>query len=211
MFGDSVEVRVLADPERASHMVQIQRQIGTSGAWTTVRTDTRRRSTPTSTTCRGSGGTPRSVPGHPRRAGRHPGGQRGPYGNADRAAAAGQQCDGRRRAPSPRSAARADWDPACATTHLTFDTADGLWRATLTLPAGELRWKVAINDSWTSTTAPAALRGLNITFTVPAGGARVTFVWDQMTQIATAYGQLMPAPLPHVSRLKTASEGPRRP
>ena len=38
VFGE-IEVRVLADPERATHVVRIQRREGTSGPWTTVRTD----------------------------------------------------------------------------------------------------------------------------------------------------------------------------
>ena len=41
-----------------------------------------------------------------------------------------------------------DWDPACAASHLTFDTTDGLWKGTWTLPAGDYEWKVAINDTW---------------------------------------------------------------
>ena len=42
----------------------------------------------------------------------------------------------------------ADWNPACADTHLTFDTTDGQWHGTWTLPAGNYEWKVAINDAW---------------------------------------------------------------
>ena len=38
VFG-TIEVRVVADPERGSHVVRIQRREGTSGPWTTVRTD----------------------------------------------------------------------------------------------------------------------------------------------------------------------------
>jgi alpha-amylase len=41
-----------------------------------------------------------------------------------------------------------DWDPACATTHLTFDTDDGLWKGTFALPAGSYHYKVAIDNSW---------------------------------------------------------------
>ena len=29
-----------------------------------------------------------------------------------------------------------DWDPACATTHLTYDAADGVWQGTFSLTAG---------------------------------------------------------------------------
>jgi hypothetical protein len=41
---------------------------------------------------------------------------------------------------------------------------------------------VAINDSWTVSYG-AGGGGNNIALTVPAGGADVTFVWDQMTKI----------------------------
>ena len=37
----------------------------------------------------------------------------------------------------------ADWDPACDASDLTFDTSDGLWKKTVTLPAGDYEWKVA--------------------------------------------------------------------
>jgi hypothetical protein len=79
-----------------------------------------------------------------------------------------------------------DWDPACATTHLTFEPEEptGVWRATFTLPAGDYNYKVAINDSWTVSYG-AGGGGDDITFTVPAGGADVTFEWDQITHIAT--------------------------
>ena len=29
-----------------------------------------------------------------------------------------------------------DWDPACATTHLTYDAGDDVWQGTFSLPAG---------------------------------------------------------------------------
>ena len=59
-----------------------------------------------------------------------------------------------------------------------------MWRATFTLPAGSYNYKVAINDSWTVSYG-AGGGGDNITLTVPAGGADVTFEWDQFTHIAT--------------------------
>src|SRR6478735_4291278 len=42
-----------------------------------------------------------------------------------------------------------DWQPGCAATHLAFDTSDGRWHGTFTLPAGSYEWKVATNDAWT--------------------------------------------------------------
>ena len=41
-----------------------------------------------------------------------------------------------------------DWDPACATTHLTYDASDDVWQGTFTLPAGSYEYKAALNDAW---------------------------------------------------------------
>jgi alpha-amylase len=84
----------------------------------------------------------------------------------------------------------ADWDPACAASHLTFDTNDGLWKGTFNLPPnppGEnYEYKVAINDSWdVNYGAGGAAGGSNIPLTVPTGTTSVTFVWDQVTHVVT--------------------------
>ena len=50
--------------------------------------------------------------------------------------------------------------------------------------AGTYEYKVAINDSWTVSYG-ANGGGDNITLTVPAGGADVTFTWDQMSHVAS--------------------------
>jgi hypothetical protein len=51
------------------------------------------------------------------------------------------------------------WDPACAGSHLTFNTNNGLWEAKFQIPAGEYEYKVAIDDSWDCTrTIVAATR-----------------------------------------------------
>ena len=89
--------------------------------------------------------------------------------------------------PSPRSTPEGDWDPACAASHLDFDTNDGLWKGTFTIPAGTYEWKVAINDSWdVNYGAGGAAGGSNLPLVVPAGGASVTFVWDQVSKIPSA-------------------------
>ena len=52
---------------------------------------------------------------------------------------------------------------------------------------GDLAWKVAINNSWdVNYGAGGAAGGSDIRLVVPAGGASVTFVWDQITNIPTA-------------------------
>jgi len=75
-----------------------------------------------------------------------------------------------------------DWQPECATTHLTFSTTDGQWHGTFTLPQGSYQWKVAINDNWTVSYG-AEGGGDNIPLTVPAGGGTFTFTWNQVTHV----------------------------
>jgi len=41
-----------------------------------------------------------------------------------------------------------DWNPACATTHLTYVPTSGLWRGVFALPADGYTFKAALNDSW---------------------------------------------------------------
>jgi len=41
-----------------------------------------------------------------------------------------------------------DWQPACATTHLTYNAEDGVWQDWFNVPAGYFEYKAALNDSW---------------------------------------------------------------
>src|SRR5438477_11907356 len=41
-----------------------------------------------------------------------------------------------------------DWDPTCATTHLTYDSNDAVWQGTFSVPSGSWQYKAALNDSW---------------------------------------------------------------
>ena len=85
----------------------------------------------------------------------------------------------------------ADWSPACAATHLDFDTSDGKWHGTFALPAGDFSWKVAINDSWAEDYGAGGARGgSDMPLSVPAGGATYVFTWDQVTHEPT----VAPAP-----------------
>jgi len=62
-----------------------------------------------------------------------------------------------------------------------------VWGQTFTLPAGDYFWKVAIDGSWAvNYGAGGAAGGADIALTVPAGGAQVTFVWDQNTKVPSA-------------------------
>jgi glycosidase len=79
-----------------------------------------------------------------------------------------------------------DWDPACATSHLIFNTDNGLWEGTFQIEAGEYEYKVAINNSWdVNYGAGGAAGGANIPITIAADTTSVTFVWDQVSHIVT--------------------------
>jgi len=183
VFG-KITVRATADPERASHVVKIQRSLN-GAAWHTLTTDS---SSPVYTYVDDMATIP--------------------VGTAIRYRAVLKEPDGTRVISPVRSVTRtepkplvnsvtvagdvqseigcaADWNPACAVSHLTFDTSDGLWKKTWTVPAGSYQWKVAINDNWTVSYG-AGGGGDNIKLEVPAGGAQVTFVWDQVTHVPTA-------------------------
>ncbi|MCP3142136.1 pullulanase X25 domain-containing protein [Pyxidicoccus xibeiensis] len=78
-----------------------------------------------------------------------------------------------------------DWEPACANTWLERDAEDGIWRKLFTVPAGEQRFKAAINNSWDENYgANAQLDGPDLVFshTEPAG---VKFYYDPVTHWIT--------------------------
>ncbi len=75
-----------------------------------------------------------------------------------------------------------DWQPDCADTHLAFDTSDGLWHGTFTLPAGDYLWKIAVNDSWDENWG-ADGGGDNLALSVPGGGGDYVFTWNQATHV----------------------------
>ena len=182
VFG-TIEVRATADPERATHVVRIQRSLN-GGTWQTLRTDD---------------SSPAYVANDNLEA--------VAIGTQIRYRAILHESDGTRvvsgvqtvtrSAPKPlvqsvtlagslqdELGCPADWDPACAASHLTFEPAEptGVWRRTFRLPAGTYEYKVAIDDAWTVSYG-ANGGGDNVTLTVPAGGADVTFTWDQVSHV----------------------------
>ncbi|HSU34709.1 MAG TPA: alpha-amylase family glycosyl hydrolase, partial [Propionibacteriaceae bacterium] len=192
VFG-TIEVRVLADPERATHKVRIQRQLP-GGAWTTMRTDT---SSPIYTYLDDLSTLPVGTVVRYRAILDEPDGTRvvsavrtvtrtAPQPLVNSVTIAGDLQSEAGCPPRPPVSDNGDWDPACADTHLTFvpEEPTGVWRATFSLPAGSYNYKVAINDSWTVSYGAGGGED-NITFTVPTGGADVTFEWDQLSHIAT--------------------------
>ena len=79
-----------------------------------------------------------------------------------------------------------DWQPACSTSHLTFNTNNGLWEGTFEITPGDYLYKVAINNSWdVNYGAGGAAGGADIPITVAPGATSVTFVWDQVSHIVT--------------------------
>ncbi|GAA2954896.1 alpha-amylase family glycosyl hydrolase [Streptomyces enissocaesilis] len=80
-----------------------------------------------------------------------------------------------------------DWATDCDQAQLTARTdGSGAWSKTLTLPAGSYAYKAAINKSWNENYgAKAQPAGADIPLTVPAGGRKVTFVYDPVTHWIT--------------------------
>jgi alpha-amylase len=70
----------------------------------------------------------------------------------------------------------ADRDPACAASHLTFNTDNGLWEGRFQIPAGQYGM---------STTALVERLEAPISPSPSRHGSSVTFVWDQVTHIVT--------------------------
>jgi hypothetical protein len=80
----------------------------------------------------------------------------------------------------------ADWDPACATTHLTYDANDDVWQGSFgPLPAGSYEYKAALNDAWGENYgAHAVLNGANILLTL-ASATTVKFYFDDKSNWIT--------------------------
>ncbi|HET8953397.1 MAG TPA: pullulanase-type alpha-1,6-glucosidase [Solirubrobacteraceae bacterium] len=76
-----------------------------------------------------------------------------------------------------------DWQPECAATRLQPVTgADGLFRRSFAVPAGNYEYKVALNNSWDENYgAGGAPGGANIPITAPGG--TVTFTYDHHTHV----------------------------
>ncbi len=74
-----------------------------------------------------------------------------------------------------------DWDPACTVTQMT-DTGGGIYNFTVTLPAGEYEYKVALNGGWDENYgAEGARDGANIPLSL-AEETEVTFSYNDETK-----------------------------
>ncbi len=81
-----------------------------------------------------------------------------------------------------------DWQPDCDQAQLTLDAADGIWKGTYDLPAGDYEYKAAINKSWDENYGAGAVRaGSNIAYSAPGGD--LTFYYDHRTHWVTSDAQ----------------------
>ncbi|MDY7103267.1 MAG: alpha-amylase family glycosyl hydrolase [Actinomycetota bacterium] len=80
-----------------------------------------------------------------------------------------------------------DWLPDCPEAQLTLDEATGLWSATFEIPAGEWELKIAHDGSWdVNFGQDGAPNGPNLALTVVEGTEAVTFTYDPATHLVTA-------------------------
>src|SRR3990172_1469079 len=71
-----------------------------------------------------------------------------------------------------------DWQPECATTHLTYDATDRVWQGTWNVPAGDWEYKAALNGTWDENYgANAQPNGANIGLNL-ASATSVKFYYD---------------------------------
>ena len=100
----------------------------------------------------------------------------------------------------------ADWSPDCDQAQMT-KRADDVWEKTVTVPAGDYAYKVAINKAWTENYGVGAVpNGGNIPLTAPAGP--VTFYYDHGTHwiTDTTKGPIVTAPGSFQSELGCAGD-----
>jgi hypothetical protein len=180
---DPVRLEAAVDPERATQSVTFQRRVG-NGAWTTLGTDT---SSPAYTMSDDVSALPIGTAVSYRAVLRE--------GSLPTVTSAPMTVTTADPVPLRNSVTVAgslqselgcpdDWQPGCAATHLAFDTSDGQWHGTFTLPAGSYEWKVAINDSWAEDYGVGGARGgANLVLDVPTGGGSYVFTWDQVTKV----------------------------
>lgn len=78
-----------------------------------------------------------------------------------------------------------DWQPECASTHLTYDASDDVWQGSFSIPAGSWEYKAALNDSWAENYGRNAIRdGPNIPLSLPAD-TTVKFYYDHKSHWVT--------------------------
>ena len=112
------------------------------------------------------------IVGSPGTAQEDPGGGGGPVVQPDNASIPGDH--------NSEMGCSADWLPGCDQAQLTRDLKDDIWRTTVTVPAGNYAYKVAIDKTWdVNYGLGGALNGGNIGYTAP--GTPVRFYYDHRT------------------------------
>jgi alpha-amylase len=185
VFG-TIEVGVTADPERASHVVRIQRRLPSDSDWVTVKRDD---SSPVYSYYDDLLTVPVGTVIHYRAVLNEPDGTQviSPVRSVTRTAP--QTLVGSVTVAGSLQSeigCANDWDPDCTDSHLTFNTTNGLWEGTFQIPEGQYEYKVAINNSWdVNYGAGGAAEGSNIPISIPQGTSSVSFVWDQVSHVVT--------------------------
>jgi alpha-amylase len=183
VFG-TIGVRVTADPERASHVVRIQRMLPSDSDWVTVKRDD---SSPVYSYYDDLSTVPVNTLIQYRAILNEPDGTQviSPVRTVTRTVP--QPLVGSVTVAGSLQSeigCAGDWDPACSASHLTFNTSNGLWEGTFQIPEGHYEYKVAINNSWdVNYGAGGVAGGSNISISIPEDTASVTFVWDQVSHI----------------------------
>ncbi|MEP6811833.1 MAG: glucodextranase DOMON-like domain-containing protein [Actinomycetota bacterium] len=78
-----------------------------------------------------------------------------------------------------------DWQPDCASTHLTYDATDDVWQQTFSVPAGSYEYKAALNDAWDENYGiHAQSNGSNVALNL-AADASVKFYYDHKSHWVT--------------------------
>ena len=177
----SVELSATADPEKASHVVSFERSVD-GGAWTAVGSDD---SSPVYSLTDDVSGLADGTRVQYRGAMSGPGFS---VVSETRTVTVGG-------APQPDSVTVAgtlnilmgcaEFDPACAPAMMALDPADGVWRLTVNLPAGQYEYKAALNGSMdVSYGAGGSATGAKIALDHPGGA--VTFRYDNRTHLISA-------------------------
>ena len=74
-----------------------------------------------------------------------------------------------------------DWQPECASTHLAYDSGDGVWQGIFPVPAGSWEYKAALNGTWDENYGQNATpNGSNIPLNLGAETS-VKFYYDHKT------------------------------
>jgi alpha-amylase len=194
--GDAVRVRAVVDPERASHVVALQRRVE-DGDWTTLATDD---SSPVYVAVDDVTGLAEGTAVSYRAVLTEASGNvvtsdvadvtvgRPPVTQPDTVSVPGSF--------NTEIGCPEDWMPSCAAAQLSLDPSDGLWKGTFDItPPGSYQYKIAHDGSWDVNYGVDGERdGGNISLSVPEDDTSVTFVYDPATHLVTTSTPPPPPP-----------------